>query len=149
MDAPVPQTLQQGGISYPLEPNVTMILITEAKSRASDAVQFARAIKPVRPDVKILVSSGKLRRASEELLVNWTRRQKVSAATVVCAACSLFHVLAPPTPPWLLSAWQRTEKSTPLMLRNLRPASSFASGGTLARTTRIAARPACWRLPPW
>eukprot|EP00873_Tetraselmis_striata_P036288 jgi/Tetstr1/456552/TSEL_043274.t1 len=70
------RTLQQGGISYPLEPNVTMILITEAKSRASDAVQFARAIKPVRPDVKILVSSGKLRRASEELLVNWTRRQK-------------------------------------------------------------------------
>jgi hypothetical protein len=54
-----------------------MILIFEAKSRVTDTVQFTRTIRPMRPDVKVLVSSGKLRRASEGLLIEWTKRQKV------------------------------------------------------------------------
>lgn len=70
------RTLQTKGASYPLEPNVTMILIFEAKSRVTDTVQFTRTIRPMRPDVKVLVSSGKLRRASEGLLIEWTKRQR-------------------------------------------------------------------------
>eukprot|EP00191_Tetraselmis_sp_GSL018_P001984 CAMPEP_0177615764 /NCGR_PEP_ID=MMETSP0419_2-20121207/23690_1 /TAXON_ID=582737 /ORGANISM="Tetraselmis sp., Strain GSL018" /LENGTH=518 /DNA_ID=CAMNT_0019113565 /DNA_START=1051 /DNA_END=2607 /DNA_ORIENTATION=- len=68
---------QQDVMNYPIETNVTMVLLTEARGRTSETRNFHRAMHNFRPDVNILALSGKSRRASEELLLGWVARQKV------------------------------------------------------------------------
>ena len=66
-----------GGILLPLEANVTMVLISEVRSRPGDTTRLHKALKPNRPDINILTLSGKTRRAAEGLLIAWNQQQQV------------------------------------------------------------------------
>jgi len=56
---------------FPLETNVTAILVAEATTLSSEIEGFTRAVKKLRPDVNVVVYSGKTRLIVEDMLDNW------------------------------------------------------------------------------
>eukprot|EP00873_Tetraselmis_striata_P000811 jgi/Tetstr1/421075/TSEL_012120.t1 len=61
---------------FPIEKNVTVILVAEASSTRQEMEQFIRAARAIRPDVKVVIQSGKTRKVVEDMLAIWTRRLK-------------------------------------------------------------------------
>mmetsp|Transcript_32635 Transcript_32635/g.58426 ORF Transcript_32635/g.58426 Transcript_32635/m.58426 type:complete len:575 (+) Transcript_32635:340-2064(+) len=61
---------------FPIEKNVTVILVAEASSTRQEMEQFIRAARAIRPDVKVVIQSGKTRKVVEDMLSIWTRRLK-------------------------------------------------------------------------
>jgi len=53
---------------FPIEKNVTVILVAEASSTRQEMEQFIRAARAIRPDVKVVIQSGKTRKVFAENL---------------------------------------------------------------------------------
>eukprot|EP00192_Tetraselmis_astigmatica_P003331 CAMPEP_0117665230 /NCGR_PEP_ID=MMETSP0804-20121206/9694_1 /TAXON_ID=1074897 /ORGANISM="Tetraselmis astigmatica, Strain CCMP880" /LENGTH=545 /DNA_ID=CAMNT_0005472619 /DNA_START=662 /DNA_END=2297 /DNA_ORIENTATION=+ len=61
---------------FPLERNVSVVLVTEVTSTREEMESFIRAARQLRPDVKAVIQSGKARKVIEEMLFVWSKRLK-------------------------------------------------------------------------
>mmetsp|Transcript_39908 Transcript_39908/g.113198 ORF Transcript_39908/g.113198 Transcript_39908/m.113198 type:complete len:576 (+) Transcript_39908:233-1960(+) len=59
---------------FPLEKNTTVILVTEMTSLRTEMESFIRAARKLRPDVSMVVESGKTREIVEDMLLEWYSR---------------------------------------------------------------------------
>jgi len=59
---------------FPMEKNVTVVLVTEVTSLREEMQMFIRASRNLRPDVKVMIQSGKARKVIEDMLDIWKTR---------------------------------------------------------------------------